>query len=94
MPRSTFFVQECPTCGRNLQVRVEHLGKRVVCQHCQARFEASDSAIGGGPSHSGLALLRRAEELLQRVDSARTQSHSLQGNSVQTTSVHNAAAQN
>ena len=40
MSRSTYFVQECPTCGRNLQVRVQYLGKQVVCQHCSARFEA------------------------------------------------------
>lgn len=66
MPRSTYFVQECPTCGRTVHVRVEYLGKRVVCRHCQARFEACDSAHGGcPPPGSGVALLRRAEELLQ-----------------------------
>jgi hypothetical protein len=66
MPRSTFFVQECPTCGRNLQVRVELLGKQVVCQHCGARFEACDPDSGTcPPSGSGLSLLQRAEELLQ-----------------------------
>ena len=27
MPGGTYFVQECPTCGRSLQVRVEYLGK-------------------------------------------------------------------
>jgi DNA-directed RNA polymerase subunit RPC12/RpoP len=66
MPRSTYFVQECPTCGRNLQVRVEYLGKQVVCQHCGARFEACEP---GSPSDSGInssnALLERAEYLLQ-----------------------------
>jgi DNA-directed RNA polymerase subunit RPC12/RpoP len=66
MPRSTYFVQECPTCGRNLQVRVEYLGKQVVCQHCGARFEACEP---GSPSDSGVnssnALLERAEYLLQ-----------------------------
>lgn len=73
MPRSTFFVQECPTCGRTVHVRVEHLGKRVVCKHCQARFEACDPASGvGPPPGSGVALLRRAEELLlQAADSRR-----------------------
>lgn len=66
MPRSTFFVQECPTCGRNLQVRIELLGKQVVCQHCGARFEACDPDSGtNSPSSSGLSLLQRAEELLQ-----------------------------
>jgi hypothetical protein len=63
MSRSTYFVQECPTCGRSLQVRVEYLGRQVVCQHCRARFEASDT---GGASLSGSSsdILRRAEELL------------------------------
>jgi DNA-directed RNA polymerase subunit RPC12/RpoP len=63
MPRSTYFVQECPTCGRNLQVRIEYLGKQVVCQHCGARFEACEP---GSLSDSGInALLERAEHLLQ-----------------------------
>ena len=63
MSRSTYFVQECPTCGRSLQVRVEYLGRHVVCQHCHARFEASDA--GSAPSGSSGDLLRRADELLQ-----------------------------
>jgi hypothetical protein len=63
MPGATYFVQECPTCGRNLQVRVEYLGKRVACQHCGARFDASD---GPSPaSDSGLSLLARADELIE-----------------------------
>jgi DNA-directed RNA polymerase subunit RPC12/RpoP len=66
MPRNTYFVQECPTCGRNLQVRVEYLGKQVVCQHCSAKFEASEP---GSPAssleHSTLSLLERADQLLQ-----------------------------
>jgi hypothetical protein len=47
-------------------VRVEYLGKQVVCQHCHARFEACDPASAAyPPSQSGIALLRRAEELLE-----------------------------
>ena len=66
MPRSTYFVQECPTCGRNLQVRLEYLGKQVVCQHCAARFEACEPGTAAyPPSNSSLSLLQRAEELLQ-----------------------------
>jgi hypothetical protein len=66
MPRSTYYVQECPTCGRNLQVRVEYLGKVVECQHCHARFEASEPGLAGyADSDSGLSLLERAEQLLQ-----------------------------
>jgi hypothetical protein len=61
----TYFVQECPTCGRNLQVRVEYLGKRVVCQHCKARFEACDPASAAyPPMESSLSLLARADQLL------------------------------
>jgi len=64
MAESTYFVQECPTCGRNLRVRVEYLGKRVVCQHCRGKLVARDpvaSAIPGG-------LLQRAEELIEQAE--------------------------
>ena len=66
MPRSTYFVQECPTCGRNLKVRVEYLGKKVVCQHCSARFQASEPGSNDYPPlSSSMTLLERAEHLLQ-----------------------------
>lgn len=72
MSRSTYFIQECPTCGRSLQIRVEYLGKRVVCQHCHAKFEACDpESAAYPPSESGISLLRRAEELLETVDQRR-----------------------
>jgi len=65
MSGSTYFLQECPTCGRDLQIRVEHLGKEVVCQHCHARFESCEPGSAAyPPSQSGLSLLRRADELL------------------------------
>ena len=64
MSTSTYFVQECPTCGRRLQVRVGYLGKSVVCQHCRGRFIACDPA-SNRYSASDSALMRRAEELLQ-----------------------------
>ena len=68
MSRSTYFFQECPTCGRTLQVRVEYLGKNVVCQHCQGKFEACDpESAAYPPSASGLSLMRRADELLDSV---------------------------
>jgi DNA-directed RNA polymerase subunit RPC12/RpoP len=66
MPRSTYYVQECPTCGRNLQVRVEYLGKQVVCQHCSAQFEACEPGSRSYPAmESTLSLLERADELLE-----------------------------
>ena len=68
MPSATYFVQECPTCGRRLQIRVEYLGKRVACQHCQGTFVAAES-VGqrGDQVDHGSALLRRANELLDSV---------------------------
>ena len=66
MANSIYYIQECPTCGRNLQVRIEYLGKGVVCQHCGANFRACDPSSGEyPPSDSSLSLLARAEELLE-----------------------------
>ena len=66
MSKSTYFVQECPTCGRSLQVRVEYLGRQVVCQHCHGRFEATDPTNSARPmSDSSSDLLRRADQLLE-----------------------------
>jgi hypothetical protein len=68
MPGATYFVQECPTCGRRLQIRVDYLGKRVVCQHCQGTFTAADDSASRGESGDhGSVLLRRANELLDSV---------------------------
>jgi lysine biosynthesis protein LysW len=73
MSRTIYFDQECPTCGRQLQVRVAYLGKVVVCQHCGADFEACDpSSAEYPPSQSGIALLRRADQLLDTVEHARS----------------------
>ncbi len=68
MPGATYFVQECPTCGRRLQIRVEYLGKRVACQHCQGNFVATDnSASRSNPDGDGSSILHRANELLESV---------------------------
>jgi hypothetical protein len=65
MSHTTFFVQECPTCGRRLQIRVVYLGKRLYCQHCGGPFLAADSAASPLRSEPASArLLERAEELL------------------------------
>ncbi|HEY1065553.1 MAG TPA: hypothetical protein VGE52_05575 [Pirellulales bacterium] len=65
MAKLTYFVQECPTCGRGLEVRVEYLGKRVACQHCGGRFTAKDPSIcGSAPPESHDALLARVDRLL------------------------------
>jgi hypothetical protein len=68
MPNATYFVQECPTCGRRLQIRVDYLGKKVACQHCQGTFLAAESSnLRGDAGNDSSALLRRANELLDSV---------------------------
>lgn len=72
MSKPIYYMQECPTCGRNLRIRVEYLGRHVVCQHCNAEFTACDPASAAyPPTDSGIALLRRADELLASVDELR-----------------------
>lgn len=73
MPGSVFYVQPCPACGRNLQVRVDYLGKGIECQHCQASFVAQQVTRTPRPSESGLALLDHADELLRAVEKRRQQ---------------------
>lgn len=64
MTRATYFIQECPTCGRRLQIRVEYLGKLVACQHCRGQFEAADAAAQKRRASDSSVLLARADELL------------------------------
>jgi hypothetical protein len=74
MSSPTYFVQECPTCGRRLQIRVEYLGRKVVCQHCQGHLIAADSTTlrcDGLQSNAGL--LRRADELLELISQRKPQ---------------------
>ena len=64
MPSPLYFIQECPTCGRSLQIRVGYLGRQVVCQHCNGQFQAYDEGAGVPPPlighlESGTALMRR-----------------------------------
>ena len=50
------FVQECPTCGRRLHIRVEYLGRKVSCQHCRGQLMACDPAGAAlSPGHSAEA---------------------------------------
>jgi hypothetical protein len=62
---ATYFVQACPICGRNLQVRLEYLGRSILCPHCEGQFTALDPAMEPEcMSDSGEYLLIRADELL------------------------------
>lgn len=64
MSRATFFLRECPTCGRRLQIRVEYLGRVLRCRHCGAMFEAGDPSYPEPPADAGISLLERADQLL------------------------------
>jgi DNA-directed RNA polymerase subunit RPC12/RpoP len=71
MPNSTYFVQDCPTCGRRLQIRVEYLGRKLACDHCRGRFIARDpSSLPAGRKEADL--LGRAEALLRSLDKKST----------------------
>ncbi len=63
MPHVTYFIHECPICGRRLQIRVEYLGGRVSCRHCGGTFELSQSEERP-KAPPVLSLLERAEHLL------------------------------
>lgn len=67
MSPSTYFVQECPTCGRRLHIRVEYLGRRVVCQHCHGALIATDPALRRPVDDYVNPLLRCADEMLATI---------------------------
>ncbi len=72
MSWSTFFTQECPTCGRRLQIRVRNLGKSVRCQHCHAGFTARDPHSESGAMLDPVGmLLEKADDYLASVDDPR-----------------------
>ena len=67
MPPHAQFEQECPVCGRPVQIRVQHLGHWVTCQHCHGQFIAAGSrAHEDWFSPAGHPLVRRADQLLTR----------------------------
>ena len=69
MSGTMYFIQECPTCGRRLQVRVNYLGKTVACKHCQGQFVAYDpDNQPAATQEASEALLNRADELLESAE--------------------------
>lgn len=85
MPNVTYFVQDCPTCGRKLNIRVEYLGKKVVCQHCNGQFMAWDPEGAPAPNSaalSGTKLLDRAQELIDLAESKIIESRILKSHEV------------
>jgi len=71
MSHATFFLRECPTCGRRLQIRVEYLGRTVRCKHCDAMFDADDPAQPKSINRPSESLLERANSLLESLESNR-----------------------
>ena len=70
MPQTTYFVKECPTCGRKLQVLVEYLGREMVCNHCGGDFMAGDSQdlLAQHDEDGSGAILLRVNELIDKAD--------------------------
>jgi hypothetical protein len=65
MSRRGVFIQECPVCGRPLEIRREYHGKKIVCPQCRGRFTAIDALrnpLEIRDQNNGL--LHRADELL------------------------------
>jgi hypothetical protein len=78
MSNGTCFIQECPICGRRLNIRVVYLGRKMVCQHCHGQFTACDPASKRSPEMgSAEAVLERAEELLRHASECDTRSRLL-----------------
>ena len=66
MSRNGVFMQECPVCGRPLEIRREYQGKKVACPHCGGYFTAIDALCNPlGVWNQSNSLLHRADELLQ-----------------------------
>jgi hypothetical protein len=61
---ATFYVQQCPTCGRRLRICVEYLGKSIQCRQCRAVFTACDPASTLTCDEDHQNLLQRVEQLL------------------------------
>ncbi len=62
---STYFVQQCPVCGRPLHISWVYHGGNVVCQHCRGAFVAQHGSRNEEPTDGTAdSLGRRTERLL------------------------------
>ena len=77
---ATYFQQDCPVCGRPLQIRVEHLGQRVRCSHCRCTFVCCDpTQVSRNREEAGRSALNRAERLLAARPPSRRPHHQSTG---------------
>ena len=74
MASGTYFVRGCPTCGRNLEIRVELLGRQVECVHCGADFNAREQASTHVDDKRVEQALARAQAYIDSIDT-RTTNH-------------------
>ena len=65
MMQTTFFVKECPTCGRKLQVRIEYLGREMMCNHCGGDFIADDISNKTQRASTNESMITRIDDLLK-----------------------------
>jgi len=65
VPIAPTYLQNCPVCGRPLEIRAEYRGHKLNCRHCGGKFTAIDpSSPAYAAQNTASALLRRAEKLL------------------------------
>jgi DNA-directed RNA polymerase subunit RPC12/RpoP len=65
MPARNIYLQNCPVCGRPLEISAEYRGRKLNCRHCGGHFTAIDpSSPFFAAQNSSNALLRRADRLL------------------------------
>ncbi len=71
MASGAFFVRPCPTCGRNLQIRVELLNREVQCRHCRAEFIAAEHRERPWLDEAVEEVLAKAERYIESTHYAR-----------------------
>ncbi len=62
MSRPAVFLQECPICGRPLEIRREYQGQKVSCRHCGGWFLAVD------PAHHPWDIWNQSNLMLHKAD--------------------------
>lgn len=68
MASTMVFVRPCPTCGRNLEIRVELLGRDVQCRHCKAEFVATQRCETPWIDAAVDRVLAKAERYMASID--------------------------
>lgn len=66
MPNQVLYVDQCPTCGRKLQISLEYLGQIVACKHCHRKFRS----CGDSDTSENAAMEARIELLLANASEA------------------------